>query len=163
MHKPMRSVIQLTQLPLDIERLADESRLQGFRILERLVSEYEAKENCFDQPDEALFAVQQAGITLAVGGVNRWWVDDHTVLGRVRRVYVSDAVRGEGVGSLLMGGIEAWCQGRYSKLVLFTNTESASRFYESMGFEQAHAQYARSARVSHAKTLVPEVNPATQV
>jgi hypothetical protein len=51
-------IIRLEQLPMhDLQPLLEESRVQGFEFLDRLVAEYVNNINRFGKPGEALFGV----------------------------------------------------------------------------------------------------------
>ena len=93
-------------LAAELMPLLEESRTQGFEVLDRLAAEYADGANRFDGPGEALFGVTCGGSLVAIG-LNRdpYAQRDHT--GRVRRVYVLDRWRGNGVGRLLVERIIA--------------------------------------------------------
>lgn len=67
----MLKIIQITQLPTQLEELILCAQKEDFRFLERLKSEFETCENRFDQVGEALFAVFKDKQLIGIGGVNR--------------------------------------------------------------------------------------------
>jgi len=141
-------VRRIHQLPEDICSLASEARAQGFRFLDRLILEFESGANRFEREGEALFAIFDAGYCVGIGGVNVDPISEASDIGRVRRVFVSSLVRGKGLGKLLMSEIEVWSHSKFTKLQLFTDTESASAFYEAIGYERVQEN-----RVSHVRRL----------
>jgi len=144
----MMIIRRMEKLPEDIYQLATEAREQGFRFLDRLIDDFQSGNNRFDLPGEALFAVFESGKCIGVGGVNVDPLGQSTCTGRVRRVFVSSAVRGQGVGKLLMLEIENWAKVRFTQLQLFTDTPGASAFYGSLGYQKVE-----ETRISHIKRL----------
>ena len=137
---------KLNALP-DLSTLLAESEQEGFRFLRRLVNDYDSNINRFAAAGEALFAVFDAEQCIAIGGVNQNPLGDKTV-GRVRRVYVSSSKRGQRIGQMLMNHIEDWSRKHFQSLELFTDTQSASRFYESLGYTRVDID-----KVSHTKQI----------
>lgn len=141
-------IIQKANVLPDVTQLIADSQSQGFRFLLRLVSDFDAKTNRFDKPGEALFTVSIDGENVAIGGINQDPLGQPK-LGRIRRVYVSSKHRGMGIGKELMQHIESWSRPYYDVLTLFTDTEAAARFYETLGYEAVNQK-----RISHSKKLV---------
>jgi len=128
-------VHNLVALPeAELKPLLKESRTQGFEFVDRLAAEYANGTNLFDGPGEALFGVIYDGSLVAIGGLNRdpYARDDHT--GRVRRVYVLDEWRSQGVGRLLVERIIAEARQHFRLLTLRTLSEQADGFYRALGF-----------------------------
>jgi GNAT superfamily N-acetyltransferase len=140
------NIQRCSQLP-EIDHLADASRKEGFRFVERLIAGFESGENQFGRPGEALFAVFDQDVCVGIGGINLAPSGESGV-GRVRRVYVVPNYRGRGVGRMLMEQIEAWSRGHFQALQLFTDTIEGSAFYESLGYRRITAD-----GVSHVKAL----------
>jgi N-acetylglutamate synthase-like GNAT family acetyltransferase len=138
---------RIKELP-DISNLSAESEREGFRFLRRLIKEFESGENRFDCTGEALFGVFDSGDCIAIGGVNRDPFSSSGT-GRVRRVYVSVNRRSEGIGQKLMNQIEIWSRKHFGALTLFTDTDSASEFYETIGYSKVSEE-----KVSHVKTFI---------
>lgn len=129
-------VVRLKQLPInDIQPLLEESREQGFKLVERLVRQYLSGKNQFRKPGEALFAVYSDQQLIGVGGLtpDPYLPDGET--GRVRRIYVLSAWRGQGVGKLLLLRIIEEATHYYRLLTLRTRNPKASQFYYSLGFQ----------------------------
>jgi len=128
-------VRNLVALPeADLKPLLEESRMQGFEFVNRLAAEYANGTNRFDGPGEALFGVTCGGSLVAIGGLNRDPYAQHDYTGRVRRVYVLDQWRGQGVGRLLVERIIAEAREHFSLLTLRTLSEQADGFYRALGF-----------------------------
>ena len=129
------SVTRLEELPPD--RLADlvaESEREGFAFVRRLVDEWESGDNRFDRPGEALFAAVDDGRVVGVCGLN---IDPYLPggrVGRVRHLYVAAAFRRRGIGAGLVAAVIRAARGTFDRLRLRTESESAVRFYESLGF-----------------------------
>lgn len=123
------TVVRLTHLD-DVASLADAARSEGFNFLDRLLLEWENGTNRFDSEDEALFGAYVGGDLVGTAGITR----QRPRLGRVRRVYVSPAFRREGIARMLMAQVLRFAEGKYDELVLFTDTDTASRMYEGLGF-----------------------------
>lgn len=146
-------VKKIEKLPDEIEKLLEQSVVEGFNFVRRLVTDFDSGKNRFDQTGEALFGVFQGERLVAIGGVS---IDpfesanpsSSDSIGRIRRAYVLPECRGTGVGRLLMEAIEAHANQYFEWLTLFTDTESAGLFYQSLGFNVV-----MEAKVSHRKRL----------
>ncbi|MGD1898646.1 MAG: hypothetical protein ACFB16_17035 [Phormidesmis sp.] len=57
MNNPIR---QISTLPLGIEELSDIAALEGFGMVQTLISNFRSGNNCFDRQGEALYVVHQA-------------------------------------------------------------------------------------------------------
>lgn len=113
-----------------IELLVSESRVEGFRFLERLRDDWQAGANRFDRPGEALFIVIDGGQVMGVGGVNR----ENAEMGRLRRVYVTKAARRAGIGKRLVQHALDFAKRHFRRVVLRTDTIPACDFYLALGF-----------------------------
>ena len=129
-------LIKLKQLPInDLQPLLEDSREQGFEMVDQLVTDYINGSNQFRKPGEALFGVYCDQRLIAIGGLNHdpYLADGET--GRVRRVYVLASWRGQGVGKLLVQRIIDEARRHYCLLTLRAMTEAASQFYDAIGFQ----------------------------
>jgi GNAT superfamily N-acetyltransferase len=132
------AVTRLEKLPPD--RLADlvvESEREGFAFVRRLVAGWESGDNRFDRPGEAFFAAVADGRVVGVCGLN---VDPYLPggrVGRVRHLYVAAAFRRRGIGAELVAAVIRAARGTFDRLRLRTESESAARFYESLGFRRS--------------------------
>ncbi len=124
-------------LNFDLNKLVEQSKEDGFRFVERLMTDYKSGTNTFNQSGEYLFGVfNDEGVLIAIGGLNN---DPYTIdqcIGRMRRFYVSKEYRRHGVGSLLAQKLIAEAKKHYKILVLHTDTEQGNDFYTSLGFSK---------------------------
>ncbi len=121
---------------IDISQLVKESELEGYRFLSRLVNDFQDGSNRFNKPGEALFSVQnETGDVVAIGGVNQSPFSDDTHVARLRRFFVLDDARRQGVGSLLLKEIIDHSRGIFNEMTVRTESSKADAFYRSNGFE----------------------------
>lgn len=128
----IRKVVELDTRKL--APLVEESSGEGFRHLQRLVSDYDSGRNRFDKEGEALFLAYHRHGIAGVGGLNRDPYSEGFKVGRVRRVYVSPGARRLGIGRLMMDAIILEAGKHYVTLVLKTDNPAADGFYRSIGF-----------------------------
>lgn len=114
--------------------LVEESTIEGFRHLKRLVNDYESGVNKFDKDGEALFIALQNNEIVGVCGLNSDPYVTSKEVGRVRRLYVSPRVRRFGIGRTLMDSVITEARKSYKMLVLKTDNPIADVFYLSLGF-----------------------------
>jgi GNAT superfamily N-acetyltransferase len=113
--------------------LKAESVAEGFGFLPRLEREWLSGTNRFNGPGEILFGVFSSEKLVGLGGLNR----EPGGAGRVRRLYVSAAVRRGGIGRALVDAITAHARDHFALLVLFTDNPEADAFYRRLGFQPA--------------------------
>lgn len=132
------SIVPLIDLPVDgLSEFVDESERTGFRLVRRLVDEWQAGANRFDRPGEILLAATLDARLLGVCGLN---VDPYAAadrIGRVRHLYVLASWRRHGVGGQLMEEIIHRATGHFDVLRLRTQNPQAAAFYERLGFRRA--------------------------
>jgi ribosomal protein S18 acetylase RimI-like enzyme len=118
-------------LNVDLEELLSESKGQGFRFVERLLTDYKDGRNCFNQKGEILCGVYDSdGRIIGIGGVNF----EKEEVCRLRRFYILSSARRLGVGRALVHYLTDYSSNQFKVMVLHTDTENASMFYESIGF-----------------------------
>lgn len=137
-------VSQIFRLPQSIDTLINESEAEGFRFLRRLFDDFNSGKNQFNQVGEALFVIENKGLLLAIGGVNR----TNSTTGRIRRFYVAKQFRGLGIGGQLLDAIETHTAKHFTTIELYTDTPDASSFYR-----RHHYQPVKQPKVSHFKRL----------
>jgi GNAT superfamily N-acetyltransferase len=120
--------------PNDLSPLLTASTAEGFRFLSRLAAEWEAGTGRFDGAGERLLGCYDGGQLVAVGGLTRDPFSVNAGVGRLRRVYVLPNARKRGIGAQLVRALEAAAVGYFSELVLRTDTPTAARFYEALGY-----------------------------
>ncbi|RTR36227.1 GNAT family N-acetyltransferase [Robertmurraya yapensis] len=122
-------------LDFDLNRFLEQSKKEGFRIVERLVTDYKNGSNTFNLIGESLFGVfNEEGLLVAIGGLNKDPFSKEQCIGRLRRFYVIKEYRRNGIGSLLVTKLIEEAKRYYEILVLHTDTEEADKFYTSLGF-----------------------------
>ena len=134
---------QIRHLPPQIAALEEEAVAEGFRFLTRLASEWHSGTNLFDAPGECLMAAYLNQQLVGIGGLS---VDPftHDRIGRLRRVYVAPASRGQQVGRRLVSALLAHAALHFESVRLYTDTAEGSAFYLRCGFtrtEDAHATH----------------------
>ncbi len=132
------AVRRVEDLPGDLERLVDAGLDEGFGFVARLRDDWRAGGNRFDGPGEALFEARIEDELVGVCGLNRDPFATETGVGRVRRLYVRPQFRRLGVGRRLVESVLTIATGEFEKVRLRTDSESASRFYGSLGFTRTH-------------------------
>lgn len=128
----IQKVLTLDTDPLN--HLVEESINEGYRHLKRLVDDFETGVNTFNKQGEALFVAVKDGQIAGVCGLNQDPFSISLNVGRVRRMYVSPAVRRSGVGRMLVNSVIAEARKNYMALVLRTDNPVADFFYRSCGF-----------------------------
>lgn len=144
------TVFLIAELPIGLTQLADEARAEGFQMLARLIETFQSGENTFTRLGEALFGAERSGQLVGVGGLN---IDPYFAdvdVGRIRHLYVHPEARKCGVGRAIVAAIESRSIGRFHRLQLFTPTDTASRFYEALGYLPVSGVR----KVSHAKDMI---------
>ncbi|WP_375295191.1 GNAT family N-acetyltransferase [Paenibacillus sp.] len=139
----------------DLDELLAQSKLEGFRFVQRLVDEYIEGHNRFDRPGESLYACYADSRIVGICGVNRVSAGDGIRVGRVRRFYVLPAFRRLGVGRKLMQALLADAAGTFDVLQLRTDSIPADRFYRSLGFtkDDDHEEVTHSIRILNNRIL----------
>jgi GNAT superfamily N-acetyltransferase len=135
-------------LPLGVEVLSREAEALGYRFLRRLIEEWSTGANRFDRQGEMLLAASVQGHLVGIGGLNRDPYSRYPGVGRVRHLYVLEALRRQGVGRHLLECIVAAARGAFDELHLRTNSAQGARFYERFGFRRIDDEAA-----THALTL----------
>lgn len=124
---------RVTHLPPQISTLEREAVAEGFKFLTRLTSEWHSGNNRFDAPGECLLSAYQDQNLVGIGGLS---VDPftHTPTGRLRRIYVSPASRGQQIGMTLVSALLAHAALHFENVRLYTDTAEGSTFYLRCGF-----------------------------
>jgi GNAT superfamily N-acetyltransferase len=119
-----------------------ESKMAGFRAIERLVTDWETGINRFDRPGEALFIARQGDRILGVCGLNRDPYINSSQIGRVRRLYVMQDNRRQGIGRTLVHQVIEVAKLSFDWLHVRTANSIAAQFYQSLGFMPCHSESA---------------------
>ncbi len=136
-------------LPAGLSVLRNEARAEGYKMLDRLASGWEAREICFTQAGEALFAAFFEHRLVGIGGIT--W--DSTIPGalRMRRFYVAKDFRRRGVARQLALSLLDRKEVAGHPIVVNAGTGSGP-FWELLGFtadrQQGHTHIMQSPRRS---------------
>lgn len=129
----MKAIDDLKQV--EISKLVEESEAEGYRFLRRLVNQYEDGTNTFNKAGEVLYGVwDPTGELVAIGGLNRDPYSDKSGVGRLRRFYISEHARRQGIGTNLLQEIVEYGKGHFNELVVRTDSSIADAFYRANGF-----------------------------
>lgn len=145
----------LAALPPGLGALRGEAAMEGFRFMDRLVREWEARTNRFDRAGEVLLGACAAGELLAVCGLNIDPYAGGADTGRLRHLYVRPAARRRGIGSALVRQALERAEGVFQAVRLRTETREAAAFYARHGFLAVEEE-----RALHRKELRPIQPPA---
>lgn len=147
----MAEVQRIRHLPIqEFTEMLAESKMAGFRAIERLITDWETGINRFDRPGEALFIARQCAPQsgsgsdriLGVCGLNRDPYTDSNQIGRVRRLYVMQDSRCQGTGRTLVHQIIEVAKLSFDRLHVRTTNPIAAQFYQSLGFMLCHDESA---------------------
>jgi ribosomal protein S18 acetylase RimI-like enzyme len=138
-------------MALEVQRIRDlprqefaemltESKTAGFRAIDRLVTDWETGANHFDCPGEALFIARRDNRILGVCGLNRDPYIHFSKVGRVRRLYVMQDSRRQGIGRRLTHQIIEVAEQSFDWLHVRTTNPIAAEFYQSLGFMTCRSQ-----------------------
>lgn len=120
---------------VDVTKLVEESEAEGYRFLRRLVNQYKDGTNTFNKAGEVLYGVwDPAGELVAIGGLNRDPYSDKSGVGRLRRFYISEHARRQGIGTKLLQEILDYGKGHFNEIVVRTDSSIADAFYRANGF-----------------------------
>ncbi|WP_162530621.1 GNAT family N-acetyltransferase [Rhodovastum atsumiense] len=123
----------MTELPDGIEALRAQAAAEGFRFIDRLVTEWHAGTNRFDRAGEGLLGAWEATGLVGVCGLNRDPYTDDAGVGRLRHLYVLASARRHGVAAALLAEILRYTEGTFHTVRLRT-TPQAAGFYIRHGF-----------------------------
>lgn len=120
---------------VDVSKLVEESEAEGYRFLRRLVNQYEDGTNTFNKEGEVLYGVwDQQDRLVAIGGLNRDPYSDKSGVGRLRRFYISERARRQGIGTKLLKEIINHGRPYFKEIVVRTDSSIADAFYRANGF-----------------------------
>lgn len=136
-----------------MDALRMEAADEGFRLLDRLVRDWKAGANRFDQPGECLLGAWLEAELIGVGGLNRDPYVEGSGIGRIRHLYVRGSARGSGVGSALLQRLLNEASSTFYLVRVRTYTREAAAFYLRHGFlpiADEFASHVRSLRKGYA-------------
>ena len=107
---------------------------EGFRFVDKLITEWESGMNRFAEAGEIFLGAFRADTLIAVGGLNRDPYTDQPRTGRLRHLYVRKSERRSGVGSILVQQLLGHAEGIFHSVRLRTGTQEGAAFYVGLGF-----------------------------
>ena len=110
------------------------SRSEGRKIVNRLVTDFQAGTNRFDAPGEILFVHLCSNGVVAVAGLNQEKDTSFGRAGRIRRLYVIPSSRGNGLARSLVEEIIVSASSHFDILTVNVGKLDARGFYEHLGF-----------------------------
>lgn len=129
-------VAQTTELPPDLGPLVEASLAEGFGMVRRLRDEWLSGSNRFAEPGEAFLVARHGDSLAGVCGLNRDPLSPDPAVGRLRRLFVSQPLRKQGVGRTLVLRTLALARGHFSIVRVRTDTREADLFYTALGFSR---------------------------
>lgn len=128
------AAFQGASLP-SLEPLLSESEQSGLRSLRRLDADWRSGNNRFDQPGEIFLIAWYQENVLGVCGLNIDPYNNSCEIGRLRRLYVLQIARYQGVGQSLVEGVidQAQLSRMQEVRVRLGNPDSAG-FFLKLGF-----------------------------
>jgi GNAT superfamily N-acetyltransferase len=136
-----RTGCALKRLDPEIEEFrtfAEKSRLEGYRMLVRLLEGWESGSR-FRRRGEMLLAAWRGAELAGVCGLNVDPYVDCRREGRVRHLYVGAAHRRHGIGRLLVGAVIDRAR-RHFAVLNVRAPEEAFPFYAALGFRQLEGE-----------------------
>jgi hypothetical protein len=128
-------LIQRIHLPAPgLEEMLAEAQREGYKFLDTLLREWESGKNRFDSPGEALCGYLDHGVLLAIGGLNLDPFLNDPSIARIRRVYVREAWRNQGIGAALLDNLINIARQNFRCVRLRADSPRAARLYERKGF-----------------------------
>jgi GNAT superfamily N-acetyltransferase len=122
----------IDDLPAELSLLANQARDEGYRHLERLITDWNSGEMRFSRPGEALLAAFLADELVGVGGLSVEPKLQNAL--RMRRFYVLPQHRGQSIGRRLAETLMRRAAGSASALTLHAGNDKAAGFWERLGF-----------------------------
>lgn len=131
-----------------IKDLLEDSKEEGFHLIERTVNDWETGVNRFAKHGEVLWGLLATDRLIGICGLN---VDPFTgdkQTGRVRHLFIKRDYRRQGYGTFLMQKISERAKKHFKILRLYTDNASATAFYQMLGFTPVSGY-----KVSHVMSL----------
>ncbi|WP_342527800.1 GNAT family N-acetyltransferase [Chryseomicrobium sp. FSL W7-1435] len=133
---------EIKQIPdlntVSVQHLVEESEKEGYRFLTRLVKQYKDGSELFQKPGEALFGVWKDDELVGLGGILQNAYADDPSTGRLRRFYVTEEERRNGVGTLLLDACLDKAKESFKSVTCRTDSAKADAFYRQNGFVAVH-------------------------
>jgi N-acetylglutamate synthase-like GNAT family acetyltransferase len=131
--------LRKTDIPA-LRSLASSAAEEGFKFLDRFVREIEAGGLLLNSPVEFFLCIEDGSEIVAIGGLTPDPYTADPLIGRIRHVYVRPGYRGRGIGKHLVREIEELGTNHYREFSLRTDTLSAAKFYEALGYQPVEGE-----------------------
>lgn len=127
----------------DLKKLVFDSKLEGYGFVERLVDEYTQGNNVFKLDNELLLVgVDEYGVILAVGAIQKDPYLDDSRIGRIRHVFVHSSYRHMGIATTVVNALVEFGREHFDIIRLRVSEEEVSPFYEGLGFVSVESESA---------------------
>ncbi|MBB4218089.1 GNAT superfamily N-acetyltransferase [Rhizobium sp. BK212] len=141
---------RLTQQIADLE---SEARQEGYRHITRLIDEWSAGDVRFEGTGERLLGAYVDAVLAGVGGMTVEAAMSGAL--RMRRFYISPAMRGRGIGRMLALALLDHARSCCCIVTVHAGNDGAAKFWESLGF-QANGQCGHTHRFDlHGSSFTP--------
>jgi len=116
------------------DRLLGEARAERLAFLDRMLAEWQSGKTGFDKPGEILLGAYEEKTLIGICGLSVDPYLDNPRVGRLRHLFVAQAGRGRGVGTMLVNAILSGARDTFSIVRLRTDADVRGAFYASFGF-----------------------------
>ena len=127
------SLRRIASLPNGFDGLRADAEVDGFRHMRRLAAEFETTREMF----HAVLAAFIAGGLAGIGGITDEPQPTSAPTWRMRRLYVHRGFRRRGVARAIAAALLAEAANNVRMVTVHAGNDSAARFWEAIGFEQA--------------------------
>ncbi|MBI1984883.1 MAG: GNAT family N-acetyltransferase [Candidatus Wildermuthbacteria bacterium] len=118
----------------DVEELHDESKKEGYNLIDKLINGFKSGENKFSKKGECLIVCEIDNKIVGICGLN---IDPlNPRRGRIRRLYVLPPYRDKGVGRELVKELIHYSNKHFKSVSVNTGNLNVSEFYEELGFKK---------------------------
>jgi GNAT superfamily N-acetyltransferase len=121
------------RLPQEIADLESEARQEGYRHIARLIDEWSTGAVRFDRDGERLLGAYADEVLAGIGGMTVETAMSGVL--RMRRFYISPAMRGRGIGRMLAMALLDHASSFCTVVTVHAGNDGAARFWESLGFQ----------------------------
>ncbi len=136
----IESVPMSRSLLRELAPLAAESEAAGLGGLSRLQAEQ--TENLYQLPGEAFFTARISGELAGICGLNVCPYAGDPSVARLRRLYVAQQFRRQGIGRALVAAVIQAARPHFRELTVRMGNPSAAPFFAAMGFEESPSDFA---------------------
>lgn len=118
----------------DIGELHEESKKEGYNLIDKLINGFKDNTNTFNKTGECLIVYEVGNKVVAVCGLN---IDPlNSRRGRIRRLYVLPSWRNKGVGTKLVKELIDYSRLHFESVSVNMGNNKISKFYEKLGFKK---------------------------